>query len=297
MQGCSIIICTLNRADLLRSCIESFEGQLDAEVLEIIVVDNDSADSTPDVVANFQKSGMPIRHVLEKKIGLSHARNRGVKESKFGWVCFMDDDALAHNDFTAVMMGIISTEKYDGFGGMFYPWYRTPKPKWLSADFGKMPMLLHEEGLLSDHLHVAGGICAFDKSKLLKAGGFPPELGMRGNVVGYGEENYLQDEMRKLGARIGFVPNWKMDHLVAPYKYTLNWQLKRFIGKGRDRQIRNGSLSLLSKIRLSFRAILVMGYYSIRFLPKWIISKNFYWQNYFLVIMEYPALVYGRISA
>ena len=297
MQGCSIIICTLNRAELLRSCIQSFEGQLDAGVLEIIVVDNDSTDSTPDVVADFQKSGMPIRHVVEKNIGLSHARNRGVKESKFDWVCFMDDDALAHNDFTAVMMRIISTGKYDGFGGMFYPWYRTPKPKWLSADFGKMPMLLHEEGLLPDHLHVAGGICAFDKFKLIQAGGFPPELGMRGNIVGYGEENYLQDEMRKLGARIGFVPNWKMDHLVAPYKYTLNWQLKRFIGKGRDRQIRNGSLSLVLKIRLSIRALLVMVYYSIRFFPKWIFTKNFYWQNYFLVIMEYPALVYGRISA
>jgi glycosyltransferase involved in cell wall biosynthesis len=296
MKGCSIIICTRNRAELLGECIRSFEGQLNPDLQELIVVDNDSSDNTPEVVSAFKQAAFPILHVVENKIGLSHARNRGVQESKFDWVCFMDDDALVHSDYVAVMMQTIQASNYDGFGGMFYPWYRTPKPKWLSPEFGKMPMLLNAEGLLPDHLHVAGGICAFDKSKLLKAGGFPPDIGMRGDVVGYGEENHLQDEMRKLGARIGFVPTWKMDHLVAPYKYTLTWQLKRFVGKGRDKQIRKGAISMSRKIMLSARALLVFGYYSLRFLPKLIFQPTYFWQNYLLDVFQYPAIVFGRVS-
>jgi glycosyltransferase involved in cell wall biosynthesis len=296
MKGCSIIICTRNRAELLRECIRSFEGQLNPNLQELIVVDNDSSDCTADVASSFMQAAFPIRHVVEKKIGLSHARNRGVQESKFDWVCFMDDDALAHADYVGVMMNTIQSSKYDGFGGMFYPWYRSPKPRWLSSEFGKMPMLLKTEGLLPDHLHVAGGICAFNKSMLLDAGAFPPDIGMRGDVVGYGEENHLQDEMRKLGARIGFVPDWKMDHLVAPYKYTLSWQLKRFVGKGRDKQIRNGALSLVEKLMLSSRALLVLGYYLLRFLPKLMFQPTYFWQNYLLDVLQYPAIILGRVS-
>jgi glycosyltransferase involved in cell wall biosynthesis len=296
MKGCSIIICTRNRAELLRECILSFEGQLNPNLQEIIVVDNDSSDNTAEVTSSYMQTGFPIRHVVEKKIGLSHARNRGVQESKYDWVCFMDDDALAHKDYVEVMMNTIQSAKYDGFGGVFYPWYRSPKPRWLSSEFGKMPMLLKTEGLLPDHLHVAGGICAFNKSMLLDAGAFPPDIGMRGDVVGYGEENHLQDEMRKQGARIGFVPNWKMDHLVAPYKYTLSWQLKRFVGKGRDKQIRNGALSWIDKLFLSCRAMLVVGYYLFLFFPKLIFRPTYFWQNYLLDVFQYPAIILGRVS-
>jgi hypothetical protein len=87
-----------------------------------------------------------------------------------------------------------------------------------------------------------------------------------------------------------------MDHLVAPYKYTLTWQLKRFIAKGRDKQIRNGGLSWFKKLMLSGRALLVLGYYSIRLLPKFISRPNYFWQNYLLDVLQYPAIVFGRVS-
>ena len=298
MKGCSIVICTQSRADLLVSCLQSFTQQsIGYDQLEIIVVDNASTDETANVCKQFMEKHAFIRYALEENIGLSHARNRGVQESIYNWVCFMDDDAKAHVDFNEVLMKTIEANLFDGFGGMFYPWYRTQKPHWLPKTFGQMPMLRTDRGVLKNNDYAAGGICAFNKEKLLLCGGFPPELGMRGNVVGYGEENYLQDRMREKGFVIGFEPAWKMDHLVAEYKYTLNWQLKRLVGKGRDKQISSGKkLVLAQKTMLLLRAATVLVYYTLKFMPKWIMKKDYYWQNYFLEVMTYPGLVWGRVT-
>jgi len=298
MKGCSIIICTQSRVDLLTECLHSFTQQsIGYNGIEIIVVDNASTDNTAMICKQFMETHPFVRYVLEEKIGLSHARHRGVMESRYNWVCFMDDDAKAHVDFNEVLMQTISAEIFDGFGGMFYPWYRTEKPHWLPKTFGQMPMLRADRGVLKNNDYAAGGICAFDKQKLLFCGGFPPELGMRGKVVGYGEENYLQDRMREKGFVIGFEPAWKMDHLVAEYKYTLDWQWKRLVGKGRDKQIATGiKLSPFKKIILLMRAAAVLIYYTLKFMPKWIMKKEYFWQNYFLEVMTYPGLVWGRVT-
>ncbi len=298
MNGCSIIICTQNRSALLKTCLNSFIGQNQVfENIEYIVVDNQSTDDTKEITVSFKNKLNNLNYVFEEKIGLSHARNKGVESAKYDWVCFMDDDALAHSDFNEVMMETIKNNLFDGFGGMFYPWYRTPKPKWLSPIFGQMPMLRNDLGPLPNHQHAAGGICAFKKNNLLKAGGFPPDIGMRGNVVGYGEENYLQDKMRANEDIIGFVPNWKMDHLVAEYKYTLNWQLKRFIGKGRDKQLSSGKkIPIFQKIFLCFRSLAVLFFYSIKLFPKMLFIRNYYFQNYLLDILNYPCIMFGKLT-
>jgi len=298
MNGCSIIICTQSRSALLKSCLDSFISQNQVfENIEYIVVDNQSKDDTKELTISFQNNLKNLHYVFEEKIGLSHARNKGVEVSTYNWVCFMDDDALAHADFNQVMMETINKNIFDGFGGMFYPWYRTPKPKWLSPIFGQMPLLRNDIGPLPSNQHVAGGICAFKKERLIKAGAFPPDIGMRGNVVGYGEENYLQDKMRENGDIIGFVPNWKMDHLVAEYKYTLKWQLKRFIGKGRDKQLSTGKkLNPIQKLILSSRAIAVLILYSFKLLPKLFFNKNYYFQNYIIEVLNYPSITYGKLT-
>jgi glycosyltransferase involved in cell wall biosynthesis len=282
----------------LKTCLDSFISQNQVfDNIEYIVVDNQSTDDTKEVTISFQNNLKNLHYVFEEKIGLSHARNKGVEVSQYNWVCFMDDDALAHADFNQVMMETIDKNIFDGFGGMFYPWYRTPKPKWLSPIFGQMPMLRKDIGVLPFNHHAAGGICAFNKLKLLRAGAFPPDIGMRGNVVGYGEENYLQDKMRANGDVIGFVPNWKMDHLVAEYKYTLKWHLKRFVGKGRDKQLSTGKkINRIKKIILILRVLAILILYAFKLLPKLLFNNNYYFQNYILDVLTYPYITYGKLT-
>ena len=224
-RGFSIIICTRNRYDLLQQAVKSLISQIKNRVdVELIIVDNDSNDSTNTLFDNHPEFKLSNVHlIIEKEIGLSAARNTGAKKAIYDWVCYMDDDAKANDDFVQIMFSTKKQNEFDAFGGMFYPWYYTPQPKWLPKEVGTMHQYSEQTIILKKNQYVAGGICAFNKEILFKAGGFPTHIGMRGNVVGYGEENYLQIKIRELGGIIGFNPKWFMYHLVAPYKYSLRW--------------------------------------------------------------------------
>ncbi len=297
MKGVSIIICTYNRAELLTECLQSFLDQsIQPDNIEFLVINNHSTDNTREVTESFKGKLKDIRCVDESNIGLSFARNRGVHQAAYDWICYMDDDAIAHKNYLEQLFYTIDHFDFDGFGGMFYPWYRTPKPQWLSPDFGKMTLLRRTAGPLAVGKTVAGGICAFKKACIIAAGEFPTDVGMRGDVVGYGEENYLQDKMWANGNIIGFNPDWAMDHLVAEYKYTLKWHLKRYWGKGRDAQINRGRLGLLQKIRIGAVSIATIVFLGFKNLPKLILNKNYYRQNYCLDTLSHAYKQLGKIS-
>src|SRR5262249_57858235 len=94
-----VVVCTHNRADSLPATLASLRG-LDAtpEGFEVIVVDNASTDGTPAVVAAARREwpGPPdtLRLVHEPRLGLNHARNRGIAEARGAVVAFLDDDAV-----------------------------------------------------------------------------------------------------------------------------------------------------------------------------------------------------------
>ena len=80
----SIVICTLNRCDMLERAIASLLVQTcDASSIEIIVVDNGSTDATKSVVLRMAATDMRLRYVHEATLGLSHARNRGIEDGVF----------------------------------------------------------------------------------------------------------------------------------------------------------------------------------------------------------------------
>ncbi|MDA9558529.1 glycosyltransferase [Alphaproteobacteria bacterium] len=84
----SVIIPTYNRVNFLSACIESVLKQ-SLPVDEIILVDNNSTDGTVNYVRdNFSK----VKVLIEKKRGVSSARNLGIINSKNNWIAFLDSD-------------------------------------------------------------------------------------------------------------------------------------------------------------------------------------------------------------
>lgn len=96
-KALTILVCTHNRADLLRGALESLELQsLPRDRFEVLVVDNASTDGTPGVVAECAARGrVDLRSVREEELGLDAARNRGIREAAGTFVAFLDDDARA----------------------------------------------------------------------------------------------------------------------------------------------------------------------------------------------------------
>ena len=88
IEEISVIIPTYNRCDLLKRAINSVIKQT-ITPKEIIVVDNGSTDQTYQMVSSLFPE---INYFIEKKRGVSAARNKGILESKSKWIAFLDSD-------------------------------------------------------------------------------------------------------------------------------------------------------------------------------------------------------------
>ena len=88
VEEISVIIPTYNRCDLLKRAINSVIKQT-ITPKEIIIVDNGSTDQTYQMVSSLFPE---ISYFIEKKRGVSAARNKGILESKSKWIAFLDSD-------------------------------------------------------------------------------------------------------------------------------------------------------------------------------------------------------------
>ncbi len=86
--GFSVIIPAFNAAGYVSRAIESALQQT-YPPLEILVIDDGSADNTAQVVAEYPT---PVRLLCQANGGPGAARNRGVREAQGNWLAFLDAD-------------------------------------------------------------------------------------------------------------------------------------------------------------------------------------------------------------
>jgi hypothetical protein len=89
----SVVIPTRNRAHLLAATLHSALDQTLREI-EVLVVDNGSTDSTPEIVASFAERDPRVIALANLEPGPSRARNTGLAHARAEWVAFLDDDDL-----------------------------------------------------------------------------------------------------------------------------------------------------------------------------------------------------------
>jgi glycosyltransferase involved in cell wall biosynthesis len=86
------VVPTHNRRELLKLTLRTILAQRDVD-LQVVVVDDGSADDTGKMVNGFQDRRVHlIRH--ERATGVSIARNHGAAEATGKWLAFCDDDDL-----------------------------------------------------------------------------------------------------------------------------------------------------------------------------------------------------------
>lgn len=95
----TVAIATYNGENRLPQVLEKLQTQTGIEHLtwEIIIVDNNSTDSTAKLVQEYQanwRNKITLRYIFEPEQGLAFARARCVKEASSELVGFLDDDNL-----------------------------------------------------------------------------------------------------------------------------------------------------------------------------------------------------------
>lgn len=87
----SIIIPVYNVEKYLHQCVKSVLNQT-FEELEVILVDDGSPDSCPQICDEFAKEDTRVKVIHKKNGGLSDARNYGILEAKGKYLLFLDSD-------------------------------------------------------------------------------------------------------------------------------------------------------------------------------------------------------------
>jgi glycosyltransferase involved in cell wall biosynthesis len=165
----TVVISTFNRCEMLPAAIESvLTQQASGLSYELIVVDNNSTDSTKQVVHSFISQGHPnLKYVFEPKQGLSYGRNAGITNARGAIVVFFDDDVRAHPDWLSnIKRAFDLYTEIDCVAGKILPNWKNDPPPWLTTDHWT-PLALQDHGnvpLCADQerpLPLAGANLAF----------------------------------------------------------------------------------------------------------------------------------------
>jgi glycosyltransferase involved in cell wall biosynthesis len=113
----SVIICSLNGADGVDRCLTALTAQSTSAAIEVIVVDDGSADSTSAV--GRAHSAIVVRH--ESCRGLSAARNSGIRRATAPLVAFLDDDCEPEPDWAEKILSGFSNDLVALGGALITP--------------------------------------------------------------------------------------------------------------------------------------------------------------------------------
>lgn len=98
MPEVSVIVPIYNTSSFLEECLESVVAQTFQD-FEAILVDDGSTDSSARIAEGFAKKDSRFRLVRQCNMGLSEARNTGLRNAQGNWIAFVDSDDVLSPDF------------------------------------------------------------------------------------------------------------------------------------------------------------------------------------------------------
>ena len=140
----SVVIPTYNQGKILKLCLSFLQKQ---SVLpkEIIVVDNQSSDDTPEVIQSYIKK-IPICYLKEKKIGPSFARNTGITKAEGKIIALLDSDCLPCKNWLKSIWDFYQSHRDVILQGN---WINKPIKKSLASDLYLFSLELHRNVILN----------------------------------------------------------------------------------------------------------------------------------------------------
>jgi len=274
----SVVIATHNRAEVLReSLMHLVRLDRSGVDVEFVVVDNNSSDSTQEVLAAFS-GRLPLRYLFEPKPGQNCARNRALAEGGLGRViAFTDDDIEPDENWLQVIKSVSHLNPDCSiFGGAIYPiWPAVSLPIWIRNDF------IQQFGYAANSY--SDSECFYEKNQYPTSGNFWIRRELMSNGRRFDEsiawhpksrimatETVFLQRLCQEGYKMFYTPDAVVGHKISPEQLTLRYLMKRAYSWGRGqaylRPLCRGELLVrypmfwrLIRIGAIFRLILSMA--------------------------------------
>ncbi len=234
----SVVISTRDRGHYLQTCLESLATQDCPVAFEVVVVDNDSSDNTPQLVREFVERDDRFRYIIEEKVGLSHAKNAGVRASVSSLIVFTDDDVVLDRGWLHSFAKCAERQSNPMFilGGPIHP---------IPHDLGRWPSWLPNEALRDlpflDHRatrplkpfeYLWGANIAAPARVFDELGPWDVELGRSGDLRGTYEDVELVDRVRSSGGTAFFCSDARLHHRVERSTVSPGYVMRRAFSRG-----------------------------------------------------------------
>ncbi|MGO9019929.1 MAG: glycosyltransferase [Syntrophobacteraceae bacterium] len=250
----TVAICTYNRCSLLAQTL----GQMTNLVIpsgiewELLVVNNNSTDSTEEVIKSFSTS-LPIRHVFEPRPGKSNALNAASRSARGQYILWTDDDVLVDRGWMAAYWEALERRPDAGFfGGPIEPLFEGSPPKWLKRclpqieeayairDLGERPFLF------SKKIQPYGVNWAVRRKEQLLYP-YDPSLGPQPGSFIRGEEEAVITAMLDAGIEGWWVPGARVKHFTPRARQTVRYLRNYYSGSGEydSRELSQEGLAML----------------------------------------------------
>lgn len=230
----SIIICTHNRSGYLRRVLDSIlDNAGDTGIpFELLVVDNNSKDTTRQVVENAAaRYREVIRYVFEARQGLSHARNCGIRNAAGDWIVFTDDDVIVDAGWLSnIHTRIASDTDLQAYGGRIVPLWNCNSPSWfvkegpyemngghiVRLDLGESTAFFTPSGKSP-----VGANMGFRKTLFDSFGHFRKDLGKKGKRQIMGDDSEFCRRLWHHGIDIAYIHDAVVYHGVDKKRLTI----------------------------------------------------------------------------
>ncbi|MGA8833891.1 MAG: mycofactocin biosynthesis glycosyltransferase MftF [Desulfomonilaceae bacterium] len=200
----SIVIPVYNRADDIRSCLESLLAlDYPTSQFEIIVVDDKSSDKTANVVKSY---GVKLI-VQPKNLGQSAARNEGVLASKGEIIAFIDSDCIAGPCWLSELVPYFEDPRNALVGGYVDSYYRET---WLDRyEEANSPLNMGQKFIMGfgsqSDFYVPTCNMLVRRDAYLKVGGLDETMRV-------GEDVDFCWRLKENGFRLVYVPKGRIEH-------------------------------------------------------------------------------------
>jgi GT2 family glycosyltransferase len=239
MSDLSVVVCTHQRPDDLRRCLEGLAELEDPA--EVVVVDSGSRPDCHALVSAYRGRIERLRYAYVEQPGLSHARNAGIAASQGSIVAFIDDDAVPAPDWARALRVPFARPDVGCVGGACRASFAGVRPDWLSD------RLLQLAGItrFGDHAHEPrssaewpfGANLAFRRAALTDAGAFSTALGRGGASLLSGEDSDMVRRVLAHGWRVRLEPSAVVDHTVHADRCRSGYYWRRLWWNGISRAV------------------------------------------------------------
>lgn len=238
----TVIVCTYNRAEILRQTLTGAAALVLPESVawEVLVVDNNSADQTRNVVEDFcTRYPGRFRYLRVAQPGKSYALNGGIAEARGDILAFMDDDVTLDPMWLQNLTAALRNRKWAGVSGRVLQQWTCSRPRWLCVDeqYRRMewPLTSFDLGdkVCEQITNINGTNMAFHKDVFAKYGGFRIDLGPGPITKIPWEDSEFGLRLNLAGEQVGYEPSAIVHHPVLQSRLTKAYFLTWWFDFGR----------------------------------------------------------------